>query len=302
MDQRLPPEQTARPGVSTTDGPGLSGAPRRRVTRRDILRLLLTAAVVAPVGEALASTHLIAVDRLTLDLPRWDRDGFKIALIGDLHINRGVDVRLARRAVAAAMAESPDTVVFIGDYVTTGEQAGPELLAAAFQPLAFATCPLLAVLGNHDVAVGRDQVTEALRLSRIMVLRNEAFVVGGVNFIGFDDALFGYPDYTGFERYAEGRSNVVLLHEPDYVDYVPIWASLQLSGHSHGGQIRLPGGVALLTPLGARRFVDGYYPRASVPLFVTRGVGTRQLRFRTFCRPQVAILTLEGRRGGRGPG
>ncbi|MFQ3678426.1 MAG: metallophosphoesterase [Fimbriimonadaceae bacterium] len=264
-----------------------------------MLRLGLAGLVAAPGVESLASTHWIGVDRLTLELPRWDRDGFKIALIGDLHINRDVDVRLARRAVEAAMAESPDAVVFIGDYVTMGEAAGPDLLAAAFQPLALAVCPLLAVLGNHDVAVGRDRVAEALRLSRIQVLRNEAAQVDGVNFIGFDDALFGYPDYAGFERYADGRSNVVLLHEPDYVDYVPVWASLQLSGHSHGGQIRFPGGVALLTPVGARRYVDGFYPEASVPVFVTRGVGTRQFRFRAFCRPQVAILTLVRRSGPR---
>lgn len=257
--------------------------------------MLLGGAIAASGVETFASTHVVGVDRMTLTLPRWDRDGFRIALIGDLHINRDVDVRLARRAVKAAMAESPDAIVFIGDYVTMGEEVGSDLLAAAFQPLAFAACPLLAVLGNHDVAFGRDQVAGALRLGRIRVLRNEAVDVDGVNFIGFDDALFGYPDYAGFERYADRRSNVVLLHEPDYVDYIPIWASVQLSGHSHGGQIRLPGGVALLTPVGARRYVDGFYPEASVPVFVTRGVGTRQFRFRTFCRPQVAILTLVGR-------
>ncbi len=87
-------------------------------------------------------------------------------------------------------------------------------------------------------------------------------------------------------------SLLVLFHEPDYVKITPTNVSLQLSGHSHGGQICLPGGRPLHTPYGANTYYAGYYANAPVPLFVTRGVGTIGPKLRLFCPPEVTILTL----------
>ena len=90
------------------------------------------------------------------------------------------------------------------------------------------------------------------------------------------------------------KSLLALFHEPDFVSEVPKHVSLQVSGHSHGGQICLPGGYAVHTPFGAKKYKSGYYPDARVPLYVTRGVGTTGPDYRLFCRPEVTILTLRG--------
>jgi hypothetical protein len=89
-------------------------------------------------------------------------------------------------------------------------------------------------------------------------------------------------------------SLIALMHEPDFVSILPKKVCLQLSGHSHGGQMCLPMGVPIHLPRGGRLYVQGFYPHAPVPLYVTRGIGTTGLDFRTFCPPEVSILTLRG--------
>jgi predicted MPP superfamily phosphohydrolase len=85
-----------------------------------------------------------------------------------------------------------------------------------------------------------------------------------------------------------------MLHEPDYVDDVtPAECSLQVSGHSHGGQMCLPFGRPLSLPRGARKYFGGFYPDAKVPLYVSRGVGTIGVDLRFFCPPEVTVLTLK---------
>jgi hypothetical protein len=75
------------------------------------------------------------------------------------------------------------------------------------------------------------------------------------------------------------------------VDWMPQEVSLQLSGHSHGGEVCLPGGFALHTPSAAKRYISGFYPNAPVPLYVSRGIATLS-PMRIYCPPEVAVLTL----------
>jgi predicted MPP superfamily phosphohydrolase len=117
--------------------------------------------------------------------------------------------------------------------------------------------------------------------------------VNGVTIAGIDDAIANRQRYDFLTGGNHSKSLVALFHEPDFVDEVPKHISLQLSGHSHGGQICLPGGFSVHSPFGARKYVAGFYPNARVPLYVTRGIGTTGPDLRTFCRPEVSILTLE---------
>ena len=127
--------------------------------------------------------------------------------------------------------------------------------------------------------------------SPIKMLRNSPFEVSDVTIAGIDDAIEN-KHRPGFVTDLANPSLIVLLHEPDFVDSVPTNASLQISGHSHGGQICWPGGTPLHLPTGAKHYVCGFYPDAPVPLYVTRGVGTVGPQMRTFCPPEVSILTL----------
>lgn len=107
-----------------------------------------------------------------------------------------------------------------------------------------------------------------------------------------DDATFNFQNYEFFPSEKVSKNCLAVLHEPDYVEEMPGHVSLQISGHTHGGQVCLPFGYAMHTPKGGRRYIAGYFPHANVPLYVTRGVGTVGIDYRLFCRPEVTILTL----------
>jgi uncharacterized protein len=123
------------------------------------------------------------------------------------------------------------------------------------------------------------------------LLRNETVELDGVRICGIDDALMKKhrPDLV-----RGNKNTLALLHEPDFVDDLDPGPSLLLAGHSHGGQICLPGGVALHTPRGARKFTSGFYPDNPIPVYVSRGVGTTGPNWRLFCPPEATILTLHG--------
>jgi predicted MPP superfamily phosphohydrolase len=123
-------------------------------------------------------------------------------------------------------------------------------------------------------------------------LRNGSFEVDGVTVAGIDDAIAGRNNPEFLQPGRHSKSLLTLLHEPDVVEDTPDHVSLQISGHSHGGQICLPTGVALHTPKGAKKYISGFYPDAKVPLYVTRGVGTQGLDWRLFCLPEVSLLTI----------
>lgn len=245
-------------------------------------------------GYADRSSHAIKVERHTLSLPRWDADGFRVVLITDTHVNTVSAMRRARRAAEIAVLEKPDLIVFAGDVVNTSRFYGLDHIARSLEPLREAKCPCVGVLGNHDYWVDQPRkVVEAVRNSPLTLLQNELFDCDGVTVAGVDDALVGRMRTDFLEDQPRSRSTLALLHEPDFVRDMSTDVSLQLSGHSHGGQMCLPLGVPVHTPVGARDFIAGFYPAARVPLYVSRGVGTIGVDLRTFCPPEVSVLTLE---------
>jgi predicted MPP superfamily phosphohydrolase len=156
-----------------------------------------------------------------------------------------------------------------------------------------AACPVVAIMGNHDYwsTVPR-KVVEAFRESKVKMLLNQTFELDGVTIAGLDDAIQRAQSYEFFPAGTVSKSLIALFHEPDFVKDMPKHVSLQISGHSHGGQVCLPFGKSMYTPYGARKYVAGFYPDARVPLFVSRGVGTTGPDYRLFCAPEVSVLTL----------
>jgi len=272
--------------------------PRRdpkRITRRRLIGGA-AAALAAYVGGGLIGSEL-QVERRTLHLPKWDANGFRVVQISDVHVNDDALTAAAQRAVRIAVAERPDLIVFTGDFVN---YADPERLAnitRAFEGLADAACPCLGIMGNHDYwCKDPEGVLAAAAKTRLKMLRNETVEVAGVSVVGLDDALkkLHRPDVVRGQGLSKSR--LVLLHEPDYVVQVPDEASLVLSGHSHGGEICLPGGIPLYTPVGSKKYTGGYYGRSAVPLYVNRGTATLAPR-RLYCPPEVAVLTLTSQEG-----
>ena len=157
---------------------------------------------------------------------------------------------------------------------------------------------LWAVMGNHDAFTDPLRVTRALRAEGIQVLTNQSIPIehnGGRFWLGgVDDVLEGTADLdVTFHQVPANEPTILLAHEPDYADSVASYpVDLQLSGHTHGGQVRLPFlGPLYLVNLG-RKYVWGLYKIGELTLYTNPGLGTVGVPVRWNCPPEITLLTL----------
>lgn len=266
-----------------------------KLTRRGFIKALSLGAASGAAGACYADgcANWLSVEHHELALPKWDADGFRVGLIADLHMNSLAETERAEKAIRLVMEQKPDVIIVGGDFVNYSEEPMLGYCRRALSLLGDAKCPCLGVLGNHDYDCPKpDLIIDAVRSTPLRLLRNENFEYQGVTIAGLDDGVERLAKYDFFSEGQVSRNCLAILHEPDYVDNMPDNVSAMISGHTHGGQICLPFGVALHTPKGGRRFLSGFYPDAKVPVFVTRGVGTVGVDIRLFCRPEVSVLTL----------
>lgn len=242
------------------------------------------------------------VVRITLTIPglRDRYKGTKLIHFSDVHLGHFMGTNDLQAVVAVIQEEHPDVICFTGDLVD--ESISP--LAAAVPILSQLQAPLgkFAVLGNHDYRIDQQKsVQEGLTASGFEVLENRHVVVTkngeSLYIAGVEDVLHGKPDLArAIADIPEGENVILLAHEPDFADEAakhPI--HLQLSGHSHGGQVRLPWIGHLVTPPLARKYVQGLHRVGpdQMPVYTNRGLGTTILPVRLFCRPEITVLTLQ---------
>jgi predicted MPP superfamily phosphohydrolase len=282
-------------------------AGRRSLSRRTFLRAALhvsgglTLAGAAGMGYAcFIEPDWIEIERIMIRIPRLPKafDGFTIVQMGDFHIGPDNGPKRIRAAVDAALKLEAQWFVLTGDFVTTLSGNEPDILVQELSRLS-APGGVYAVLGNHDWWTDARTVADALDRAGIAVLRNasaavrrgeEVLFLAGVDDVwehkaDLERALAGVPD--------DGAA-VLLAHEPDYADTVAADGRvvLQLSGHSHGGQVRLPFNEPYVTPLWARKYRIGLYPVGNMQLYVNRGIGMVRPAVRFNCRPEITFLTL----------
>lgn len=265
---------------------------------------------VAAAGFAYATvleTSTILTETVDFRLPRLSPafDGFRVAQISDLHFRPYTGEREIAAAVQAVNNASPDLIVLTGDYVTStwlfhlGQRTadGIEDCAAILKDL-HAPYGVYAILGNHDWGTDAERIADALRLAGIRVLQNESvaierdgarlWIVGTdcayVNRADLDRALAGVP---------ADEPVLLLAHEPDFADFAAFYpVDLQLSGHSHGGQIVAPGiGAPYLPPMG-RKYVRGRYKIRKMQLYTNRGIGVGGAPVRFNAPPEVTVARL----------
>jgi predicted MPP superfamily phosphohydrolase len=200
-----------------------------------------------------------------------------------------------------------DMVVLTGDFVTVSLAVGyvvtGKQCAKPAEPCAKLLSGLrskfgsIAVLGNHDVGSDATFVTDALRSHGIALLRNESHPVevegSRLWFCGLD-SLDAFPKLEVALRVVPENEPVVLLvHEPDFADEAARYpVDLQLSGHSHGGQIWFPGIGAPWLPEHARKYPRGRYRVGPLVLYTNVGLGTIRVPVRLNCTPEVTLFTL----------
>jgi predicted MPP superfamily phosphohydrolase len=222
----------------------------------------------------------------------------RIGFVADTHLGsviRPVDVD---RALGLLLSTEPDLLLFGGDYVSESPRHINEAAAVLGTVANETRFGSLAVLGNHDYANGAARMTAALEKRGIRVLRNECARVGdnvGELWVaGIDDALLGSPaPERAFAGVPSRARALALWHEPDRAEQVVQHdAFLQLSGHSHGGQVQLPIAGTVAAPPSGRRFVEGLNLAMGMPVYTTRGVGVYRPPVRFRCSPEVTLVIL----------
>lgn len=231
-------------------------------------------------------------------------DGFKIVALSDFHLHPFTKLDFLKQAFAVARELQPDLVVMLGDYVDLTVDAIDELVPAL--STLDARFGVFAVLGNHDFMKGPTRVAEALTKGGVGVLRNRAvsFDVGeSALWLGGLDSCWGQPDqgevFSSLPRAAKGVVSVLLAHEPDIADEISRigGVQLQLSGHSHGGQVNVPGLVHSMLPRMGKKYAFGGYQVGDLFVHTSRGIGMTGVPVRFRSPPEVTeiILTLDGR-------
>jgi predicted MPP superfamily phosphohydrolase len=202
------------------------------------------------------------------------------------------------RALALLFEADPDIVLLGGDYLSESPRYAAEAAAVLGSYVSASRLGMLAVLGNHDYSNDERRVMRSLERNGIHVLQNASARVTRDDeacwVVGIDDALLGRPDLArAFAAVPESAAAIALWHEPDWAEAAArSGALLQLSGHSHGGQVRLPLLGNLTAPTGGRRFVSGVHMVACMPVYTSRGVGVFRPPVRFRCPPEVTVLTL----------
>lgn len=269
-------------------------------TRREVLKGLAAAGVGVVAGAAdhgyFYQRHHLAITRQTIQVSGLSEalTGLRVGFLTDLHRSDTVTHAMADTAVQALLAENLDLIVLGGDYVTWGGGRARRFVLPAAEALAplRARHGVFAVLGNHDddhdmpAALANNGFTVLRDARTRIVVRGESLDIAGIRFW-----TRKAPDIA---RVVKGASSnlILLAHNPARLPEVTSLAvPLMLSGHTHGGQIVLPG----LGAVAAREFpvIEGAARREGTAIFVSRGVGTVYVPIRLNCPPEVAVLTLE---------
>lgn len=227
-------------------------------------------------------------------------DGFRIGQISDIHLGQPYSHENLRWAIAQMKQQQPDMIVLTGDLVNDRDSIGllPHYLSQLHAPYG-----IYAIAGNHDYVEEIDDVMQALTFAGVPLMRNQGFVLhlhGDAMYVaGVDDIWHGHMRIdTAMASNTNQLPTLLLAHSPDTVyealDYANI--VLQLSGHVHGGHIRLPILGPLARPRYGRHYTHGTHHVNQVWLHVSLGLSGRQLRLGN--TPEVGIITLSHHQGG----
>jgi uncharacterized protein len=275
------------------------------MNRRQFIKRSAYAAVITGGGAAWwgrHELHQLSIERIPLRLKLGPEApaNLSVAQLSDFHIDPQYDEAWIARYVNETNALKPDVIALTGDFVTKD--------ASALVPLAAhlgklqAPGGVFACLGNHDQwNMSLFKFRQTFESVGIRVLINEAAAVTlrdrKVWLAGVESVWAGYPNPAKSLSALKSHERAIFLaHEPDYAldisRQLPI--ALQLSGHTHGGQICLPPGKVILSPRHGKILVRGIYQdSAAWPVYVNRGIGTLGPHFRVACRPEITLLQIE---------
>lgn len=227
-------------------------------------------------------------------------DGFKLVQISDIHISRFMTSERMDKIIRLVNQQQADAIVITGDIITKHTYFDVEELVAQLSKLVSKDCTL-AVLGNHDHWRNETALLkDALVQSKVTNLDNQVYILERgtekLTFAGIDDPYVGKPNLKQVIRQLPDDSAAILLvHEPDYIDRSAKTQkfALQLSGHSHGGQIRIPFFGPVVLPPGGKKYFVGLNQVDNTIEYTNRGLGMTGIPFRFNSRPEITVFTLK---------
>jgi predicted MPP superfamily phosphohydrolase len=243
----------------------------------------------------------ISVTQLELHLPRLPIAfaGYRIVQIGDIHIGTWMTPERLRGIVNLVNQQQPDLIVNIGDYFSYDVKTWETTLINELKRLN-AKDGTISVLGNHDYWVGDEIVRKVLfqcgitditnRIHKITRNKADLYFAGGD--CAYVDRFQLQPLLT---QLPPEKCAILITHEPDVADQTAASGrfNLQLSGHSHGGQMIIPFiGPALRIRL-ARKYTIGLHKIGEMQLYTNRGLGTALIPLRINCKPEITVITLQ---------
>lgn len=271
---------------------------------------------IARFGRALAGAALLyyahrmepehlTITRVIAPMPRLGPgfDGYRIVQISDIHMGGWMNRQRLRDIVTLVNAQRPDLIVITGDFVTRRVPYCVEDFLAVLPELS-APDGVVAVPGNHDHSAGIAPVRRMMAQCGIRDLSNAVMTLARgadqLHIAGVDDVTSRKArlDQVLAKLPQEGAA-LLLCHVPDFADVSAATGrfDLQLSGHTHGGQIRLPVLGALIGPKHGRRYVAGFGLVEDMALYVNRGVGMVSLPVRLNCSPEISVFRLRSGQG-----
>lgn len=273
-------------------------------TKRALLALAGIGSAAYLYARAVEPNRLV-MREYTLGMPSLDPafDGYRIAHLSDLHFNGRAAVERVDRAIALVNAAAVDLIVITGDFVTASVGFDGAALTERLRSLC-ARDGVMAVMGNHDHRAHAAAVRRVLAESGLVHLANAVHTLrrgaAALHIAGLDSVYFqqGRFDHLLSALPPDGAA-ILLAHEPDIADLAAALGrfDLQLSGHAHGGQVRIPVLYRMALPFQGSRYVSGLYYVKSMIVYTSAGLGMTSHPVRFNCPPEVAIFTLlAGRR------
>lgn len=301
-----------------------------KISRREFLRISLSTIAALPFVTTgygfMIEPSWIELTHITVPIPGLKPQfvGFRIAHVSDIHVGTYISQKQLQEVIGLVNSQNADLIVHTGDFVgvrknreyynawkatrrwnTVAHLSGAEDLYKACIP-ALATMRskygAIAVLGNHEHWADVDLARKYLKDYSIKLLENSSQLItigdASLNFAGVGDLWEGEQDldaaYAGSPDSFEAP-RIVLSHNPDFADSRQVGrnkVALMLSGHTHGGQVTIPGIGAPLVPISNKRYIKGLVDTDWGKIFISKGVGCTTPPIRLFTRPEIAILEL----------
>ncbi|KMJ58439.1 metallophosphoesterase [Bacillus sp. LL01] len=282
-----------------------------KVTRRGFFKRIFTVAFTAFLTSGIGYYYARYIEPKQMnklnytithkDIPE-SFSGIKIAQFSDTHVGHHFNKTDLEKVVRKINEEKPDIVFFTGDLMDNPLEYDRsynliEILGKIKAPLGKFT-----IFGNHDHGgYGTETYEEIMEKSKFTVLKNENTYVelidgSRIYIAGVDDLMLGRPDFRETLRdIPDDAYTILLAHEGDAADSIAkqFQVNLQLSGHSHGGQVQLPFFGPLITPPLGSKFYEGFHQFDDMTLYVNKGLGTTRQPYRFLAPPEITFFTLE---------